>query len=107
MNDESQDFSIEALLKRVEEFQRRHQLDSLERLSKENSMLQQQITRYQESSSQTINLLQQVYNTVAVMQEALKECRHKELAADGDWLAFWGIRDGPSEGSEYYPADWI
>lgn len=104
---EPEGISIDALLERVEEFHRRQQLETLEKLTRENSLLQQQIVRYQESSSQTINLLQEVHNIVALIQDARGRCRHKELAADRDWLAFWGIRDEPTDGSGYYPADWI
>jgi hypothetical protein len=102
-----EEFSIDALLEKVKEFHRRQQLDLLERLTMENSLLQKQIVRYQDSSSLTINLLKEAYSVVALMQDALERCRLKELAADKDWLAYWGVREGSTDGSGYYPADWI
>lgn len=44
-------FLINSLIKKVKEFQKRQQLDTLEKLTTKNSLLQRQIVRYQESSS--------------------------------------------------------
>lgn len=41
-------FSIKTLIRRVEEFQKRDQLETLERLTGENFLLQRRLVRYQE-----------------------------------------------------------
>jgi hypothetical protein len=101
------DFSIDDLLKRVEEFQRRQQLDTLERITTENSWLEFHIARHQQDSTRTMNLLQEIYNAVILMQEALEKCRLEEMKANRAWLAFWGIREHPNGIPETHPAGWI
>jgi predicted ATP-dependent endonuclease of OLD family len=101
------DFSIDDLLKRVEEFQRRQQLETLERITTENSWLEYHIARYRQNSTRTMNLLQEIYNAVTLMQKALQQCRLEEIKANRSWLAFWGIREHPDATSEAPPAGWI
>ncbi|KAM0132877.1 hypothetical protein ACHAP3_006166 [Botrytis cinerea] len=101
------DFSIDDLLKRVEEFQRRQQLETLERITTENSWLEYHIARHRQDSIRTMNLLQEIYNAVTLMQKALQQCRLEEIKANRSWLAFWGIREHPDIASEAPPAGWI
>ncbi|PVH72507.1 hypothetical protein DL98DRAFT_72063 [Cadophora sp. DSE1049] len=101
------DFSIDDLLKRVEEFQRRQQLETLERITTENSWLEYHIARHRQDSIRTMNLLQEIYNAVTLMQKALQQCRLEEIRANRSWLAFWGIREHPDTASEAPPAGWI
>lgn len=49
LEETSEDFSIESLLQRVDEFQKREQLETLWRLTIKNSLLQKHITCYQEN----------------------------------------------------------
>jgi hypothetical protein len=101
------DFSIDDLLKRVEEFQRRQQLETLERITTENSWLEYHIARYRQNSTRTMNLLQEIFNAVTLMQKALQQCRLEEIKANRSWLAFWGIREDPDTTSDAPPAGWI
>jgi hypothetical protein len=101
------DFSIDDLLKRVEEFQKRQQLETLERITTENSWLEFHIARHQQNSTRTMNLLQEIYNAVMLMQEALEKYRLEEVKADQAWLAFWGIRERPNVTPGTHQAGWI
>jgi hypothetical protein len=65
------DFSIDDLLKRLEAFQRRQQLETLKRIATENSWLEYHIARHQQESYRTMNLFQDIYNAVKLMQKAL------------------------------------
>ncbi|KAH8653965.1 hypothetical protein BGZ60DRAFT_386630 [Tricladium varicosporioides] len=101
------DFSIDDLLKKVEEFQRQQQLETLERVTTENSWLEFHIARLQQESIRTSNLLQEIYSAVISMQGALEKCRLEEVKANQAWLAFWGIREHPSTIPGTHQADWI
>jgi len=96
---EEEEFSIDALLKNLEVFQRRQQLETLERIIMENSWLEHHIARHRESLSRTTKVLQDVYKAVALIQNAVERCRREESEADRAWLAFWGIRRGGHQGS--------
>ncbi|KAH8650383.1 hypothetical protein BGZ60DRAFT_343965, partial [Tricladium varicosporioides] len=89
------DFSIDDLLERVEEFQRRQQLETLERITTENSWLEYHIARHRQGSTRAMNLLQEIYDAVALIQKALQQCRLDEIKANQSWLAFWGVREHP------------
>jgi hypothetical protein len=101
------DFSINDLLKRVEEFQKRQQLETLERITTENSWLEFHIARHQQDSTRTMNLLQEIYTAVIAMQEALEKCRLEEMKANEAWLAFWGGHQHPNTTPGSHPAGWI
>ena len=66
--------SIESLIKRVEEFQKRDRLDTLEKLTAENSFLQQYIRQYQREWCLTIDLLLKTYKSLLRMQNSLGKC---------------------------------
>jgi hypothetical protein len=100
-NEGEEDLSIDSLLKNLEEFQRRQQLETLERIIMENSWLEHHIARYRESLSRTTKVLQEVYKAVALIQNGLERCRREESEADRAWLAFWGIQRGDRH------QDWI
>jgi len=100
-------FSVSDLINRVEEFQKRQQLETLERITMENSWLEFHIARHRQDSTRTKNLLQDVYNAVVLIQEALEKFRLEDMKANQDWLAFWGVREHPNPTSEPHPAGWI
>ena len=83
--------SIGSLIQRVEEFQRRNELDTLEKLTNEKSLLHRRIAYYRESWSRTLELLQKAQEALFSMSTALEKCFQEEKAAEKDWLAFWGI----------------
>jgi hypothetical protein len=88
-------FSIELLINRVEEVQRREQLEVIQKLTLDNSLLQQHVIHYQEQWCWTMDLLEKTHEAVLLMQKALEHCIEEDIAAEQDWLTFWGIgREG-------------
>jgi hypothetical protein len=83
--------SLEFLIQQVEEFQRTSQLDTIERLTIENSLLHNLLVRYKKSWAQTIDMLEQTQQALRILLLALEHCVSEEIAAERDWLAFWGI----------------
>lgn len=71
--------SIESLIKRVEEFQKRDRLDTLEKLTAENSFLQQQIRQYQREWCSIIDLLSKTHKSFIRMQNALEKCFQEQI----------------------------
>ena len=100
--------SIEALIKTVEELQRRDQLETLSKLTAESSRLQQYIVYYQRQWCHTCDLLQNTHNTLLILQNALQKCFQEQLEAEKRWLSLWRLDDGSSDSTEYYSATgWI
>jgi hypothetical protein len=100
-------FSIELLINRVEEVQRRDQLEVIQRLTLDNSLLQQLVINYQKQWCWTLDLLEKTQEAVLLMQKALERCIEADIAAEKDWLAFWGIGKEHTKRSGYSPAGWI
>ncbi|KAI9767645.1 MAG: hypothetical protein M1840_005516 [Geoglossum simile] len=103
----SEIFSMETLLQRVDEFRKTEQLETLRKLTRENCLLQKHIACYQESWCAILDVLQEAYEAVLLIQDALQKCSYEETAAERDWLTFWGIHYGSEETSGYRPAEWI
>jgi len=102
-----QGLSIKGLTERVEEFQRLYQLETIETLSTENSQLQHQILQYQRVWCSTIDLLEQAQQALLSLQKALEYCIQEDIAAERDWLAFWGIKKECTQRPNYSAAGWI
>jgi hypothetical protein len=100
-------FSIEFLIKRVDEFRKRDQLEILENLTAENFFLQQRILRYQKEWCFTLDMLQNAHEALLKMQNALEKCFQEQISAERGWLASWGIKREASNSLGYSPAGWI
>jgi hypothetical protein len=85
-------FSIDLLLERVNEFQRRAELDTIESLRKENEQLRERITHLEKIWSLIATLLREPYEAVVILQGILERSHYEKAAAEQDWLAFWGIK---------------
>ena len=100
-------FTIDSLIQRVEEMQRRGQLDTIERLTVENSLLQHLIHQYQRQWSATIDLLEKTHQALLSLQKAIEHYVGDGIAAERDWLAFWGITRECTERSRRCPGGWM
>ncbi|KAH7111850.1 hypothetical protein B0J11DRAFT_512092 [Dendryphion nanum] len=100
-------FSIECLIKRVDEYQRRDHMETIERLTTENSLLQHVIVKYQKNWCWTIEILEKTHQAVLTLQKALEYCIDEDIAAERQWLAFWGIKKECTTRQNYNPAGWI
>ena len=98
--------SFDLLTQRVEEFQRMHQLEIIERLTTENTKMQNAILQYQKLWCSTLALLEQALEALQSLQMAVENCVNEDIAAEEDWLKFWGIRKG-KESYSYSPSGWI
>ncbi|KAJ8992735.1 hypothetical protein HRR80_002781 [Exophiala dermatitidis] len=105
-NYDDDDLSMEALLKRIDDFQRREELITIERLEKEISSLRYQISCHQRSLHVTFNLLQEAFDAAVLIKTALQTCDEEEEMANADWLAFWGIHIETRSALEYRPMEW-
>jgi hypothetical protein len=100
----SEEFSMGTLIQRVEEFQRRDYLETLEKLTEENCPLQQLILRYRKYSCLMLDILEKAYEGVLVMQKVLNKCLEEERAVEQAWLIF---KEGESGWREYSSGEWI
>ncbi len=98
--------SFDLLTQRVEEFQRMHQLETIERLTIENNIMQNAIVQYQKLWCSTLQLLEQALEALQSLQRAFENCVNEDIAAEEDWLKFWGIRK-ENASQQYSPAGWI
>lgn len=92
----SDNFSLEDLVHKVDESMRVTQLNTIERLLRENSSLQENLTRYRRMWHGLMDLFDEVFDLALLLQGSLKECGDKISAAEGNWLASWGV-GGSSE----------
>jgi len=102
-----QEFSIESLIKRVDEYQRRDHMETIERLTTENSLLQHVVVKYQKNWCLTIEILEKTHQAVLTLQKSLEHCINEDIAAERQWLAFWGIKKECATRQNYSPAGWI
>ena len=98
--------SFDLLTQRVEEFQRMHQLETIERLTTENTTMQNAIVQHQKLWCSTLELLEQALEALQSLHRAVKNCINEDVAAEEDWLKFWGIKKG-QESHSYSPSGWI
>jgi hypothetical protein len=76
--------SFELLAQRVEEFQRMHQLETIERLTTENTKMQNAIVKYQKLWCSTIELLEEAHQALQSLQRAFENCIDEDIAAEKD-----------------------
>jgi hypothetical protein len=100
------DMSIESLLRRVDEFQKMEELETLDRLEKENAMLRHQVLCYQRSLRATTDLFKEAFEAVLLIQTSLQTCSDEENRANRDWLAFWGVHMETPSNLAYRPMEW-
>ena len=100
------DMSIESLIRRVDEFQNMEELETLDRLEKENATLRLQLLCHQRSYHATIDLFKEAFEAVVLMQTALQTCNEEEEKANRDWLAFWGVYMETPSNLAYRPMEW-
>jgi hypothetical protein len=105
-SDYGDDMSIESLLRRVDEFQKMEELETLDRLEKENATLRHQLLCYQRSCRATMDLFKEAFEAVLLIQTALQTCNEEEEKANRDWLAFWGVHMETPSNLAYQPMEW-
>ncbi|KAI1382576.1 uncharacterized protein F4822DRAFT_435444 [Hypoxylon trugodes] len=92
----SDNFSFDILAHRFDHHQatgRHHQ--TIERITTENILLYSLIAVYQKNQSKSANILKQAERELAKMEKAIQHYGDEKVAAEQDWLAFWGIEKVP------------
>ena len=105
-SDYGDDSSVESLLRRVDEFQKTAELETLDRLEKENAVLRHQVLSYQRSLRATTDLFKEAFEAVLLIQTALQTCNEEEERANRDWLAFWGVHMETPSNLAHRPTEW-
>jgi len=98
---------IDSLTRQVEEFRIISQLESINRLDAENALLRQLLVAYRKQWSQVIDLLEQTQRALMILQRALEKCISDEVAAERDWLAYWGVKKDRELPKYEHPRVWI
>ncbi|KAI1439509.1 hypothetical protein F5Y02DRAFT_405595 [Annulohypoxylon stygium] len=92
----SDNFSLDILARQIDHYQatgRHHQ--TIERLTTENILLIRLIVVYQKNQLKLADILEQTQRALATLEKAIQHCADEEVAAEKDWLAFWGIEKVP------------
>jgi hypothetical protein len=92
----SDNFSIEDLVRKLDESARVTQLNTIEQLLRENASLQEDVRRYRWRWHSVMDLFNEVFDLQLLLRGSLEEYRDKISAAQGNWLASLGI-GGASE----------
>jgi len=100
-------FSIEFLIERGIESQKRDQLETLDKLTVENSALQQNILHYQKQWCSTLDMLQDMHEALLILQDALGKCFEEQLEAERSWLGIWRFNSDAPDDSSHRPNGWI
>jgi len=98
--------SFDLLARMIEESQRMHQLKNIKKLATENTKMQNAILQYQELGCKTVELFEKAYQALQTLKRAFGNCVDEDIAAEKDWLTFWGISK-QHRGQRYSPAGWI
>ena len=89
--------SINSLIRRVDDFQKVTEIETLERLDTENALLRDLISAYRRNWSHTMYFLEEAQAALMTLHKALSFCISEEIAAERAILGFWGIgREGES-----------
>jgi hypothetical protein len=99
--------TIEDLIERVDGFQRREYMDTIEHLDSENALLQRLILKYQMEWRLTVDTFERMQQVILSLQKATKNYIMEDMRAAKDCLAFWGIHDDETVCQNYHPAGWI
>jgi len=99
--------AIDSLTRQVEELRIIGQLESINRLDTENALLGQLLAAYRQQWSQLIDFLEQTQRALMILQKALEKCISDEVAAERDWLAYWGVKKERVQRTYDIPRSWI
>lgn len=100
-------FSLDLLIDRVEELQRIDKLEAIQKLTHENSLLQEVAVEYQKQWCCTIDLLEKTQEAVLVLQRVVEYFSAENEAAERAWLAAWGIERSEVDLQTCNFAGWI
>ncbi|APA13378.1 predicted protein [Sclerotinia sclerotiorum 1980 UF-70] len=90
-------FSLEDLADKVNEFEKSSESNTLAHLVRENQTLYQNVTFYRREWDALMHLLDELMDSNLLIRSTLKDCNDKITEAKAAWLAFWGIVESSHE----------
>ncbi|KAH6670170.1 hypothetical protein B0J14DRAFT_672021 [Halenospora varia] len=89
----SDNFELQDLVHQVDESVGVAQLNTIEQLLQENTVLQEDVARHRRMWNVLMDLFDETFDMELLLRGSLEECKDKRSAAEVDWLASWGIRE--------------
>lgn len=102
-----EDFSIEALIQRVEDYEKMNEVHTLHAIARENAQLERKITACQKHWCCVIDLVDRTQTVIVALQLALQQCIDERVAAERNLLSFWGIEGTPSGPKKGQAGGWV
>ena len=99
--------TIDSLTRQVEELRIIGQLETINRLDTENALLRQLLAAYRQQWSHVIDFLEKTQQALMILQKALEKCISDEVAAERNWLAYWGVKKERVQRTYDIPRSWI
>jgi hypothetical protein len=90
----------------IDEYQEMEHFRTRGRFYEENRFLQKHISCYQRSWHATMNLLEEAFEAVLLIQRSLNDCDAEMHVAKKEWLALWNVYVETTEGLEYPLPEW-
>ena len=87
----SDNFSLEELVEKVDQSVTASQLDTIERLTRDNCTLREDLVLYRRTWHNFMNFVDQVLDLALQIRNTFDEYDRRITAAEEVWLASWGI----------------
>jgi len=95
----SDHFALQDLVYQVDDLMRDGQLNTIEQLEMENSILQEEVVQYQRTWDAILEMFDEAYDTALLLRCSVEECEERISIAQADWLALWGITGATEVGN--------
>lgn len=77
------------------------QVNTIERLLKENQQWEDEVARYRRTWDGLVELLNEAFELATLLKGSLEDFDYKRVVAREDWLAIWGISNRLLESSTW------
>lgn len=94
-------FSLEDLVVKVDEFESISKSNTVAHLIRENQIMYRNVIYYRREWDAFTALLDELVDSILLIRSTLKDCNDKITEAEAVWLAFWGIVESS------HTNDWI
>lgn len=95
----SDHFELQDLVYQVDDLVRVGQLNTIEQLERENSILHEEVGQYQRTWDAVLELFDEAFDMALLLRCSLEECEERISVAQADWLALWDVRDATEVGN--------
>lgn len=84
-------FALEDLAYQVDESVRVAQLNTVEQLLSENSILRRDVARHRRVWNALLGLFDEAFDMALLLRGSLEGCKDKIAIAEANWLGSWGV----------------